>query len=299
MDKKKSYSKRARELYNFTYAQDNLNSETLLKISKEIKEKDPYGYYADLLSKEFKGNTLDLGCGPGEKTASLKIQNYTGADIAVTALKAGRKTYPKKRFICANAEKLPFKDNSFDNIIFFEIIEHIPNYQKSITEIKRILKKDGKLFIATPNRLRWLVFPFYYLMSEKFKITFASFFGKGNKEESRKLDQKETELSLPHHVKEFSKRELKKLCKKNNFKINSCKGYRSIVEYYFPKLKFLNPILPSRSILLIATNNKLDTAENNISLACPNCHAPIIKEKEKCLNCAKIFDKREGEIEYI
>ena len=45
---------------------------------------------------------------------------------------------------------LPFDDNSIDNIFFFNAIYIIKDPEKLIKEINRILKKDGKLFIASP-----------------------------------------------------------------------------------------------------------------------------------------------------
>jgi len=45
---------------------------------------------------------------------------------------------------------LPFNDNSIDNIFFFNAIYIIKDPEKLTKEINRILKKDGKLFIASP-----------------------------------------------------------------------------------------------------------------------------------------------------
>lgn len=47
-------------------------------------------------------------------------------------------------------KELPFDDNSIDNIFFFNAIYIIKEPEKLLKEINRILKKDGKLFIASP-----------------------------------------------------------------------------------------------------------------------------------------------------
>ena len=47
-------------------------------------------------------------------------------------------------------KELPFNDNSIDNIFFFNAIYIIKEPEKLLKEINRILKKDGKLFIASP-----------------------------------------------------------------------------------------------------------------------------------------------------
>lgn len=47
-------------------------------------------------------------------------------------------------------EDLPFKNNSVDNIILFNIIEHIYNPHKLLEEVHRVLKKNGKLYASIP-----------------------------------------------------------------------------------------------------------------------------------------------------
>lgn len=53
--------------------------------------------------------------------------------------------------IFANAEILPFKDESFDKIICTEVIEHIYDDESAVSEMARVLKEDGKAFLTTPN----------------------------------------------------------------------------------------------------------------------------------------------------
>jgi ubiquinone/menaquinone biosynthesis C-methylase UbiE len=48
------------------------------------------------------------------------------------------------------AEKLPFKDQSFDVVILAEMLEHVPNMSVPLAEAERVLKKDGKLIITIP-----------------------------------------------------------------------------------------------------------------------------------------------------
>ena len=42
-----------------------------------------------------------------------------------------------------------------------EVIEHIPNYKKVISELKRVLKKDGLLIISFPNENLWTICRFF------------------------------------------------------------------------------------------------------------------------------------------
>jgi ubiquinone/menaquinone biosynthesis C-methylase UbiE len=52
--------------------------------------------------------------------------------------------------VCGDAQDLPFKDESFDEIYSCHVLEHIPNIVKTMNECWRILKKDGYFHIRTP-----------------------------------------------------------------------------------------------------------------------------------------------------
>ncbi|GAI23312.1 unnamed protein product, partial [marine sediment metagenome] len=56
---------------------------------------------------------------------------------------------------------LPFPNETFDIVIAFQLIEHIPPNEVSsfLSEVKRVLKRKGSLFITTPNR-RFRLIPF-------------------------------------------------------------------------------------------------------------------------------------------
>ena len=47
---------------------------------------------------------------------------------------------------------MPFKDSYFDKVIFTEVLEHLKNEEKAISEISRVLKKGGTLLLTTPNK---------------------------------------------------------------------------------------------------------------------------------------------------
>lgn len=55
----------------------------------------------------------------------------------------------RKPDLVADAHKLPFNDNEFNIILCTEVLEHLKNPQKAINEMRRILKKGGKLILTT------------------------------------------------------------------------------------------------------------------------------------------------------
>lgn len=104
-------------------------------------------------AKRCEGRILDLGCGTGYGTKILsgKGREIYGIDVSQEAIDYARRKYFGPEYICCSAEKLPFEDNYFDAVTAFEIIEHVEKPEKVLDEIHRVLKKDGDLFISTPN----------------------------------------------------------------------------------------------------------------------------------------------------
>lgn len=103
------------------------------------------------------GKILDLGCGDGAYTKEITGNNFViGSDLGFNDLSKGRED--NSFFVNANAEVLPFKNESFDNVLCIELIEHVKYDLKVFKEISRVLKKDGYLLISTPNSK----FPFLY-----------------------------------------------------------------------------------------------------------------------------------------
>lgn len=96
---------------------------------------------------------LDVGCGTGEFLNSLKTKNdqLWGIDISKKNIKKANSLFKNNaNFSVSPAEKLNFEDESFDEIYFLEVLEHVDNLYKVIDEIRRVLKKGGKLTISVP-----------------------------------------------------------------------------------------------------------------------------------------------------
>lgn len=102
---------------------------------------------------------LDLGTGSGyisfpiaEKFPEAVI---VGLDIVEGALemnriKAEKESIRNISFVTYDGINFPFHDNEFDLVISRYALHHFPDIQKSISEVSRILKSDGLLFISDP-----------------------------------------------------------------------------------------------------------------------------------------------------
>ena len=95
---------------------------------------------------------LEVGCSGGLLLGELKnrgFSNLNGIDLSQEAL-----DICKKRGILgvkiADARNTGFPDDYFDMVIASDVLEHIADEQKAVSEWRRILKKGGKLIVFVP-----------------------------------------------------------------------------------------------------------------------------------------------------
>jgi SAM-dependent methyltransferase len=101
------------------------------------------------------GWALDIGCGKcyGGRllTNGCTVVNF---DLALESLIYGRRHFDHRgTFICGDAVKLPFQDETFDLITALEVVEHVaPGKTRGFLKgIKRVIKRGGRIVISTPN----------------------------------------------------------------------------------------------------------------------------------------------------
>jgi ubiquinone/menaquinone biosynthesis C-methylase UbiE len=100
---------------------------------------------------------LDAGCGEGFYEillSNLYECSIIGIDNDDKILNAGKeRTKNLKNVKLENQDlcNLPYKDNSFDKIICSEVVEHIDQDTKAISELYRVLKPGGRIVITVPN----------------------------------------------------------------------------------------------------------------------------------------------------
>jgi ubiquinone/menaquinone biosynthesis C-methylase UbiE len=97
---------------------------------------------------------LDVGCGVGNCLHLIDRKGCFGIDVEINALKTAKKYCINSRFLVASCLNLPFRDETFDLAVMFEVIEHLRagTEKQAIAEIQRILKGSGLLLLSTPNR---------------------------------------------------------------------------------------------------------------------------------------------------
>jgi len=85
---------------------------------------------------------LDVGSGRGY--LQDVVDDYTGLDISSTAAR-----FYHKKFVLGSATAMPFADNSFDGIWSIWVLEHVPNPEQALQEVRRVAK-DGSLLYLSP-----------------------------------------------------------------------------------------------------------------------------------------------------
>lgn len=99
---------------------------------------------------------LDLGCGEGGTSLAFA---RAGANVSATDIRTDfRHHHTAINYYRCSADQLPFRDRLFDIIILQDVWEHLSNHNSVLTEMNRVMKPDGCLYISTPNRLSPLNF---------------------------------------------------------------------------------------------------------------------------------------------
>jgi SAM-dependent methyltransferase len=100
---------------------------------------------------------LDLGCGDGAFTALLAASGARpiGVEVAMAAVRRARERHPALDFRLAPIDgHLPLKDCSFDLVWCSEVIEHVADTARWLSEVRRVLVPGGRLLVTTPNHPR-------------------------------------------------------------------------------------------------------------------------------------------------
>jgi SAM-dependent methyltransferase len=120
-----------------------------------------YARCAELLPP---GRVLDLGAGTGHSAALLAPRESVAVDVDPGAL-AGQ----DRETVVADMRALPFAGGSFASVLAVQSIEHVPDPERAVAEIARVLDRPGGVAIlVTPNRLTFarpdeIIDPYHYV----------------------------------------------------------------------------------------------------------------------------------------
>jgi len=92
------------------------------------------------------GLLLDIGSDVGFLSGMVGEDSYVGVDIVNVKEAYG---VSPKYFVQSDAHSLPFRDEGFDFVSLVEALEHLPDPFCCLKEVKRVLKKGGRMFIQS------------------------------------------------------------------------------------------------------------------------------------------------------
>ena len=144
---------REKEFHNKLQSRDKGRFEDIFYKSLYNANEDFFNY----LKKNCKDKiVLDYGCGIGntaEKVFSYKAKSITGIDISEVSISKAKDFAKEKKidvdFKVDNCEESSLNDNSFDVVYGTGILHHL-KLEKCLSEIHRILKKNGELIFIEP-----------------------------------------------------------------------------------------------------------------------------------------------------
>ncbi len=104
---------------------------------------------------------LDLGCGTGGLVVAAARRGFaaTGVDAALRRLIIARARLREAgvgvRLVCANAEHLPFAEESFGVVAAVDLMEHVAEPARVFAECRRVITPHGCVYVAGNNRYSW------------------------------------------------------------------------------------------------------------------------------------------------
>lgn len=154
----------------------DFNERVIPNVTANFQFQESLARYEFALSEIKKGSkVLDVGCGTGYGSFLLsKKFKVFAIDISKEAIDYARRHYPfSVSFIISDATLLPFGDLEFDAICSFEVIEHIKDDKKMLSEVIRVLKSGGKFIMSTPRKLNADLRSPYHLREYDYKSLFS------------------------------------------------------------------------------------------------------------------------------
>ncbi len=95
---------------------------------------------------------LDVGCGDGFLArVAFGEKLEAGIDLDREEVERAVQSGSYRKALCASATRIPFPDRTFKTVVSNCVLEHIPDIDRTLREIHRVLKPRGRLMITVPS----------------------------------------------------------------------------------------------------------------------------------------------------
>ncbi len=128
---------------------------------KAFRKRDDFGNFDSNFQflksiKEFSKDIriLEIGSGKGRLLSNLVDDGYNikGIELRQEYIDRSFELYGELPVEQMSGDEMNFEDTSFDCVISFDVFEHIPDTDKHLREVNRVLKKGGIYLLQTPNK---------------------------------------------------------------------------------------------------------------------------------------------------
>lgn len=103
---------------------------------------------------------LEIGSGHGRMLHHLLSNGFDvrGVETSASRIAEGGRVYGDLPYTLVSGADVPFDDGAFDVVLSFDVFEHIPDTDRHLGEVFRVLKPHGYYLLQTPNK--WTNIPF-------------------------------------------------------------------------------------------------------------------------------------------
>lgn len=210
------------QLDNKLYSSQDYN---LWYLSQKEKFSKRFKKFLDQYQNK-RGKVLDIGCSYGFFLEEAKAKGWDTYGIEIASVTAKESKKRGLNILNCNLKKAKFQKNFFDLITLWDVLEHLKNPLKVLRECKRILKKDGVLFIQSPNMNSFM----------------------------SKFQREYWEWLMPNeHLWHFSPKTLRKILKEAGFKDIKILTWECPYNLWTKKPIFKNPGILKQTILTLLT----------------------------------------------
>jgi len=111
-------------------------------------------------------DVLEVGCGSGygaHLLHQLMPRSYLGFDMMEEQIALACQHYPQFDFRLLDATDLAsIPPASFDNVVIFGVLHHIPDWRAALDELARVLRPNGRIFLEEPRGMEVRIFDFFF-----------------------------------------------------------------------------------------------------------------------------------------
>jgi SAM-dependent methyltransferase len=135
----------------------NLKARGVMQERFSVAPRDFMLWVFDHFEIEDRAQILELGCGPcrlwdKNRDRVPATWRLTLTDLSSSMVESARTLVPQADWAQCDAQAIPFPAESFDAVLANHMLYHLPDLERGLTEIRRVLRPKGKLYATTNGR---------------------------------------------------------------------------------------------------------------------------------------------------